>query len=112
MSGSNGNKVHKSLLKVLHSAKPTLRKAILDTADRALVYSICEICHNTLNGNAPLTRPQVQKLKKHRRVLERLSAKGESWQKKKSVLKQTGGAFLPLLLSILAPTIGSALFGS
>ncbi|KAK3931294.1 Twinkle protein, mitochondrial [Frankliniella fusca] len=48
-------KTHKAVLQVLQSAKPKLRKAILDNSDRALIYAICEICDNLLRGNIPIS---------------------------------------------------------
>lgn len=107
----NKRQEHKDLLRVLQRARPSVRKAILKEADKALVYSICELCDNTLSGNVPLTPTQKQKLKKHKTVLKKLAKRGESWIKKKKALTQKGGAFLPLLLSVLAPAIGNLIFG-
>ena len=106
------NQPHKDLLRVLHRARPHLRKAILKHADKALVYSICELCDNTLCGNVPLTPTQKQSLKKHKTILKRLAKRGESWLTKRKALNQKGGSFLPLLLSVLAPTLGKIIFGA
>jgi len=103
---------HKDLLRVLHRAHPPLRKAILKHADKALVYSICELCDNTLCGNVPLTPTQKRNLKKHKVILKQLAKRGESWHAKKHALVQKGGSFLPLLLSALAPTLGKLIFGA
>ncbi|KAK3918939.1 Putative uncharacterized transposon-derived protein, partial [Frankliniella fusca] len=46
---------HKAVLQVLQSAKPKLRKVILENSDRALIYAICEICDNLLRGNIPIS---------------------------------------------------------
>lgn len=105
------NPLHKDLLKVLAKAKPSLRKAILREAEKALVYSICEICDNTLNGNVPLKDSEKQKLRKHKKILRQLASKGGSWKKRK-VQVQRGGAFVPVLLSLLAPIVGKLIFGS
>lgn len=103
--------VHKDLLKVLVKAKPSLRKAILKEGDKALVYSICEICENTLSGRVPLSAGQRQKIQRHKNIIRKLAKKGESWKKKKAVLIQHGsGAFIPLLLNVLGPILGSLLF--
>lgn len=109
---SSTNQHRKDLLRVLQRAHPHLRKAILQHADKALVYSICELCDNTLCGNVPLTPAQKQNLKKHKTILKRLAKRGESWLTKKKALNQQGGSFLPLLLSILAPTLGKIIFGA
>ena len=103
--------VHKDLLRVLSKAKPSLRKAILRDAGKPLIYSICEICDITLNGNVPLKESAKSKLKKHKKFLRQLAKRGESWKKKKHLL-QRGGAVIPLLLSLLAPTLGKLIFGS
>jgi hypothetical protein len=100
----------KDLLRVLHKAKPSLRKAILREADRALVHQICEICDNTLAGHVPLSPSQKQKLKKHKQILRNLAHRTPSWKSKKNLL-QKGGAFLPLLLTILSSVLPSVLGG-
>lgn len=105
------NQLHKDLLRVLRHAKAPLRKAILSKADKALIYSICEICENILCGNVALSPPQKSKLKKHKSILKRLVDRKEPWTKKKEALTQTGGSIIPLLLSVLAPTLGKLIFG-
>lgn len=111
LSSTNSQK-QKDLLRVLHRARPTVRKAILKDADKALIYSICELCDNTLTGNVPLTPKHKQKLRKHKNIIKKLAKRGGSWLKKKKAISQKGGAFLPLLLSALAPALGSLIFGS
>ena len=91
-------------------AKPSMRKAILEKADRNLVHSLCEICDNTLVGNIPLTLAQKTKLRKFKTILRKLAHRGEGWQKKKDVLIQHGGgAFIPILLSILSSVLPTLL---
>ena len=96
---------HKALLEVLKTAKPKLCKAILHHSDKSLVFALCEICDNLLEGNIPLTPTQKTKLKKYRTHFRRLAHKGEGWQVKKKYLTQKGGAFLPLLLSAVASVL-------
>ena len=102
-------KTHRALLHALQSARPNLRKAILKESDRALIYAICEICENLLLGNIPLTEVQKKKLKSYRTQLRRLAQRGEGWKKKKDVALQRGGAFLPLLLSVVSSILPSLL---
>ncbi len=102
-------KTHKAVLQVLQSAKPKLRKAILENSDRALVYAICEICDNLLRGNIPLSDSHKTKLKRHRDKIRKLAQRGEGWQVKKKTLVQTGGSFLPLLLSAVASILPNLL---
>lgn len=103
--------LQKDLLRVLRHARAPLRQAILRKADKALIYAICELCENVLCGNVPLTPAQKSKLSKHKGILKRLVKRSESWTKKKEALTQKGGSFIPLLLSVLAPTIGKLIFG-
>jgi hypothetical protein len=101
--------MNRDLLKVLHRAKPNLRRAILKEADRSLVYQICELCDNTLRGNVNLTKKQKQELAKHKHVLRKLSQPRGAWQTKKRALLQKGGAFLPILLSVLGSVLPAIL---
>lgn len=100
---------HRDLLKILSKAKPSLRKAILREADKPLVYSICEICDNLLSGNVPITPAQKIKLRRHKKVIRDIAKKGEGWQKKRKLLNQHGGAFLPILLSVLSSVLPAIL---
>lgn len=108
MAPQNTN-TNKNILKVLVNAKPALRKAILNVADKNLVHSICEICDNTLLGNIPLSGVQKSQIQKHKKVLRNLATRRQSWKKKKEILVQRGGAFLPILLSILSSVLPAVL---
>jgi len=92
-------KTHKAVLQVLQSAKPNLRKAILEAADKPIIFAICEIVDNLLLGNIPLTLEQRKKLRAYRNILRQLAQKGEGW------LVQHGGSFLPFLLSAVASVL-------
>ncbi len=84
-----------------------MRRAILRESDKALIYTICEICENLLMGNISLTEEERQRLRRYRKDLRRLAERGEGWEEKKDVLVQRGGAFLPLLLSVVASILPS-----
>ena len=102
-------RTHKAVLQVLQSAKPKLRKAILENSDKALVYTICEICDNLLRGNIPLSESHKAKLRRHRDKIRHLAQRGGGWQVKKKALVQTGGAFLPVLLRIISTVLPALL---
>ena len=87
--------------KLLMSLSPKERKALLKVLDAKRVHSICECAHNLLCGNiCPRDKRKLQKLRKHKAALRRLTKRGESWVKKRKYLVQKGGGFfLPLLLS-------------
>lgn len=103
------HKHRQDVLRVLKSAKPSLRKAILREADKGVIYSICELCDNTLVNNVPLTAAQKAKLKRHKHAIRHLSRRDVSWKKKKGFLVQRGGSFLPILLSVISSALGSLL---
>lgn len=98
-------KTHQAVLRVLQSAKPNLRKAILAASDKSIIFAICEICDNLLLGNIPLSEDQKKKLRAYRKVLRQLAQRGEGWKTKKNHLVQHGGSFLPLLLSVVASVL-------
>lgn len=99
------------ILRVLQTASPKLRKAILKESGKSVVYAICELCDNLLAGNVPVTTEQKHNLKKYKNVLRTLSQRGDGWKTKKRILTRNGGSFLPLLISVIASALGPHLFG-
>jgi hypothetical protein len=97
-------------LKFLCKTKHQYRKALLKSADKDLVHCICECAHNTLLGKVPLTKTQKSKLSKHKSTLRKLAKRGTSLTKRKKVIFQKGGAFLPLLLAPVISGVLSSLF--
>ena len=91
-------------LHVLARSRPSQKKALLQSANNVQIKSICEVCLNVLYGNVPVNR---KKLKKYKNVLRALAKKSTSIQKKKKMLVNQSGGFLP----VLAPAIISALGG-
>lgn len=101
---------HGAILQVLLEAKPALRKAILNALPKETVYCLCEISDNLLCGNIPVTPQQKSKIARHKKVLRQLARRGEALAEKRKAIQQGGGAFIPILLSVLASAIGSKLF--
>jgi len=91
-------------LKALAETHPAQKRALLQTANKNQIESLCEICLNILSGNLPIN---VQKIKKYKNVLRTLTKKSASIQRKKKLLLNQSGGFLPLI----APAIISALGG-
>ena len=100
---------NEDVLKFLRKAKPCYRKAVLSSADKNLVLCICECAHNTLLGKVPLSKSQKLQLSKHKKTLRCLVKPRESFVKKKKILVQKGGAFLPFLLAPIISGILSAI---
>lgn len=92
-------KKHLSLLKLLKEAHPDLRYNLVRYSDLDFINTICECIHNTLKGNIPLKKQEVSKLRKFKNVLRKIFQTDGGLKKKQKVIIQSGGAFLPLLLS-------------
>ena len=88
-------------LKLLAKCTPAQRKAILKTADDALVRTICECVLNVLKGTVPVSKPAKKKLLPHKKSLIALAEKSTPLHKKKKLLVQHGGNFL----SVLSPPV-------
>jgi len=106
------NKVEKNIeyLKILSKCNNKMRKSIIENADKELISTICECILNCINGNINLDTETKIKLNRHKNVLRNLLVKKKiSVKKKKHLLKQKGGAFLPLLLSSVIGGLASLL---
>jgi hypothetical protein len=90
------------LLQVLKSAKPKLRKVILQEADRDLILAIVECVLNVLNGNCKLRKCIKRKLCKHKHLLRRLVDRSERIKAKRKRIIQKGGFLIPLLSTVLS----------
>jgi hypothetical protein len=93
------------LLKMLSKAKPSAAKAIIKTADKELVDTLCECGLNVLKGNVRLTLGQKKRLARHKQALRALAQKQTSLRKKKALLQK--GGFLGALLSPVLGILGS-----
>ena len=91
-------------IKLLATAKPTIRKAILDKADPDLIWFISDCALNVLKGNVKLNPVDFKKLRRHKRKL--LALVNARTKHKKKIVQKGGGFFLPALL---APLIGGVL---
>lgn len=106
------SKKHAALLAALVHADSKQRVALLRSADSSFVRCICECVLNVLHGVVPLQEHSKKKLRKHASVLRRLVNEREGLHKKKKVLIQKGGAFLPALLVPLLAEFASRLLHS
>jgi len=97
-------------LQVLCRASPSVRKALLASADPGLTECLVECAYNCLRGNVALNHVQKKKLSRHRKLLRALIKPGETWKHKRAKLVQQGGALLPLLIGpILSAVLSSVL---
>ena len=91
-------------LKVLHDARPRVRKILLRTANKELIDTVCECIHNILTGKVKVSPETRKKLSRRRAVIDELHCKSTGVKRKRALLAQQGG-FLPALL---APILGIA----
>jgi hypothetical protein len=82
------------------------QKHLLRTASREQIEAICECAYNILRKNVPLSGRQEGQLRKYRQVVYKLVDKRLPVTKRKKLIVQQTGGFLPALL---APVIGAIL---
>ena len=93
---------HVDYLKILSKCKPNMRKSIIQNADKELVNTLCECILSCINGNISINSDTKQKLKRNKNILRKLLVKKKSsLNKKKQLLIQKGGSFIPILLSTI-----------
>lgn len=93
-------------LHVLSKSSPTQRKALLRTANKDQILSLCEVCLNVLAGNIPI---QKKNLYKYRHAIRKLVSRSTNVMKKKRLLTNQTGGFLPLILRAVVPALSSIL---
>lgn len=93
------------ILDILTRSNSVSRQKILKKADFALIKAIVECVLNVLNGNIHIESGRMKKLKKYKNTLRKLSAPGKNWSLKKKVIVQSGGSFLPLLLTPIVTSL-------
>ena len=103
----------KRAVKLLAVCKdPEVRSKILSRAPDQLVKTICNAVLNLERGDIALSKAQKKSFAKHRAQIAKLTSPSFSVPTKRKILLQKGGFFplIPLLLSTVLPSIGSALF--
>lgn len=98
---------HLPLLELVQVAKPKLRKSIILHCDLDLIKTIDECIFNTLHGNIPLADSEKEKLKKFKSILRKILSTKGGLNKKRKVISQHGGSFLPPLLE---PIVAAAAY--
>lgn len=92
-------KKHLPLLKRLQESSPERRHNIVRHSDLDLIKTINECVHNSLKGNIPLKKSEISKLKNFKKILRKIFQSAGGLEKKRKIIIQSGGAFLPVLLS-------------
>lgn len=97
------------ILRFLARCKPSVRSAILKTADPSLIRVICEIVDNTLKGCINLSPAQIKRLSRHKGLLRKIAERKGCWKRKKKLIQQSGGFILPLLIPLISGVISKIL---
>ena len=105
-------KVVKRYLKFLQIAKnPQTIKSVLKNCPDRVVKGICNVALNASKGEVHLTPKQKKVLARHRQVISNLIDRNKSVKSKRAIINQKGnGIFLPLLISAVVGSLGSAIF--
>lgn len=98
-------------LQLLQICPIELRKQLLENIDNECIKAICECCHNTLQGNIPLTAQQKEQLSVHKTILRKLSKRTVPLKEKREIITQKGG-FLNILIPTVLSLITSLFHGS
>lgn len=86
------------LLELLTKVNAQSRKKILRHCDSELTEAIIECVFNVLKKNIQLKPNQIKKLRRHKNTLRQIIHPKKKLNKRKIII-QSGGSFLPLLLT-------------
>lgn len=101
-------KYHTILLALGTINDKTLRNSILRSCSPPTIRILSQIATNILNGNIPINKSQFKRLKKYCSSLRHLSNTKSCKLRRKLLINQKGG-FLPLLIPIIASSLGGIL---
>lgn len=82
---------------------------ILKLVENDVICLICDLVKNVLYKNIPvpnLTKQKMDILRKHKQSLLQLIDSNTTLGRRRKIINQSGGAFLPFLLPILSSIIG------
>ena len=99
-------------LRLLAGSSAKRRKTLLHQATKEELTTLFEICLNIIKGTLPLTTTQLKKLKYHRKLIRQLADRKKSFQSKKKLVSQKGGAIgavLGKIVSLVLPLLASVL---
>ena len=86
------------LLRVLHTAKPKLRTAMLKHVDSSCIKAICDCVLNILKNIVKTSPVHKRKLARHKTHLRVLAEKKTPMPKRRRTIIQKGEGFLTLVL--------------
>lgn len=87
-------------------------KKLIEKCDSCLIDSISEILLNSLSkeNHFKLTKRQINCLRKHAAAIRAISQSGTTSEHRRSIIiNQSGGSFIPLLVSLAMPLLNKIL---
>jgi hypothetical protein len=112
MAFANSVRENIGLLSELHTLHGRKRQQRLQQLSPREVDFVCDCAYNILNQNIPLSRDQLELLRKpkYKRALRVAADRNAPFQTRRRVLtKQQTGGIIPAVLAFLAPVLGSVL---
>ena len=108
MSDFRRKRVKQTIKTLAYLRDKRLAKNLILKCDPAVIRAISNASLNALRGGVPLTKRIKRLFGKHRPTFEKLVDKHIPIDRKRKIIAiQRGGAFLPILLPLLASVIGS-----
>ena len=98
-----------SVLRSIKRMSEKDRRRAIAKSDRNLIDCFCECALNVLKGNVPLSKVQLNKLRRQKQNLRQLTQKKLSLRKKKKILQK--GGFLGTLLTPVLSLLGGLFSG-
>ena len=91
---------------------PKVVSLILRKADNSLVKGICNAALNLSKGEVPLSTKKKRYFAHHRKFIDTLTSPKVGLARKRAIIQKGGafGAIIPILLSTVLGTLGSAIF--
>ena len=109
---SKGLKSNLSFLNLLKETESEVqRQALLDTATPSQIRSLTEICHHTLYGYCKLDKTSRKKLRRNKKLLQKVASTDRTFKSKRRFVSQSGGGIFSVLLPTLLSTVLPALLG-
>jgi hypothetical protein len=100
-------KKHKHFLQYVATCGKKQRLNCIKNADKSEVKTLCECALNVYKGNVKIPTMTVKKLQPYKNVLRAIASKKFKKSKSKQIklITQKGGAFLPLILTAVLPSL-------
>ena len=92
-------KKNRSYLQLLVYCPHHQRKLLLETATPAQVHAIVQAAHNLCRGHIPLSNREKEILMPFKDSIKELEDPSTPYKKKKQILVQEGGSFIPDMLT-------------